>query len=240
MTAGDPARRGWLRTPRPVPGASVRLVCLPHAGGTAGTYRPWLAAAPADVELTLVQYPGREDRIREAPWTDVVAMATAVADLLADEARPLVLFGHSLGGTIAYEVARRLPRPPRRLVVSARIAPMVPPSRVFHGSDDDLLAQLHRLGGTAAAVLAHPELRDAILPAFRGDLAAADGYVHDPDPVLRSPLHLFLGADDPAVARPDAERWREVAPTFALRVFPGGHFYLQDRPTEILRAVLAP
>lgn len=234
------ARRGWLRTPRPVPAAAVRLVCFPHAGGSASAYRSWRAAAPEDVELTAVQYPGREDRIREAPWTDAVAMASAVADLLADERRPLVLFGHSLGGTIAYEVARRLPRPPRRLVVSARIAPTVSPARVFEGSDDAVLDRLYRLGGTSRAVLDHAELRELVLPAFRADLAAADGYVHRPDPPLRCPVRLFLGADDPAVARADAERWREVAPSVEQREFPGGHFYLQDRPAEILTAALAP
>ncbi|WP_181784834.1 thioesterase II family protein, partial [Pseudonocardia pini] len=114
------AARGWLRTPRPVPEAAVRLVCLPHAGGAASAYRPWLAVAPADVELTLVQYPGRQDRIREEPWRDAVAMARAIVEELRGETRPLVLFGHSLGGTIAFEVARRLRRPPVRLVVSAQ------------------------------------------------------------------------------------------------------------------------
>jgi pyochelin biosynthetic protein PchC len=152
-----PARpRGWLRTPRPRPEAGLRLVCLPHAGGAASSFRGWAEAVPPGVELVSVQYPGREDRIREEPWTDAVAMAGTLAGLLAADPRPLVLFGHSLGGTLAYEVARRLPRPPVRLVVSARIAPTVPPAPVFRGeTDEELAAELCRLGGTDARVLDH-------------------------------------------------------------------------------------
>lgn len=234
--------RGSLRTPRPRPDAELRLVCLPHAGGAASSFRGWAGAVPAGVELVTVQYPGREDRIREEPWTDALAMAEALVGLLGADARPLVLFGHSLGGTLGYEVARRLPRPPERLVVSARIAPTVPPATVFRGgTDEELAAELSRLGGTDAAVLAHPELRALVLPAFRADLRAANGYVHPPGPPLRCPVHLLLGADDPAVAAPDALRWAEVAPAgFTHRVLPGGHFYLYEQRDEVLTEILRP
>ena len=195
---------------------------------------------PGSVELTVVQYPGREDRIREAPWTDAVAIAEHLAGLLAPDPRPLVLFGHSLGGTLGYEIARRLPV--RRLVVSARIAPTVPPARVFTGrTDDELAAQLHALGGTSAEVLRHRELRDLLLPAFRADLRAADTYVHAPGPPLTCPVRLLLGADDPAVARHDAERWAEVTTgAFEVTTFEGGHFYLHDDPAAVVAEILRP
>ncbi|MCE3556018.1 alpha/beta fold hydrolase [Pseudonocardia sp. RS11V-5] len=178
----------------------------------------------------------------EEPWTDALAMAETLLGLLATDPRPLVLFGHSLGGTLAYEVARRLPRPPVRVVVSARIAPTVPPAAVFRGgTDDELAAELSRLGGTDARVLAHPELRALVLPAFRADLRAADGYTHPPGPPLRCPVRLLLGADDPAVDETDALRWAEVAPAgFTHRVLPGGHFSLHEQRDEVLAEIIRP
>jgi pyochelin biosynthesis protein PchC len=237
-TATVTQRRGWLRVRRPRPDAGVRLVCLPHAGGTASTFRTWPDAVPAGVEVVAVQYPGREDRVREEPWTNAVAMARHVAGLLASDPRPVVLFGHSLGATIAYEIARRIPV--RRMVVSARIAPTVPPARVFRGrTDEELAAELHRLGGTSAAVLEHAELRALVLPAFRADLRAADGYVHADGPPLTCPVRLLLGADDPAVDPASAARWAEVAPAgFSVRTFPGGHFYLHEQRDAVLAETL--
>lgn len=229
----------------PVPAAVVVLDALPVTVSgkldRAALPAPRLAGsgrAPATARERVLC----EDRIREEPWTDALAMAGALVALLAADARPLVLFGHSLGGTLAYEVARRLPRPPERLVVSARLAPTVPPATVFHGgTDEELATELCRLGGTDAAVLAHPELRALVLPAFRADLRAADGYVHLPGPPLRCPVHLLLGADDPAVGRADALRWAEVAPAgFTHRVLPGGHFYLHEQRDEVLAEILRP
>jgi len=116
----------------------------------------------------------------------------------------------------------------------------VPPARVFRGrTDAELAEELFRLGGTTRAVLEHAELRDLVLPAFRADLAAADSYTHAQDPPLRCPVRLVLGADDPAVDPADAARWAAVAPAFEQHTFPGGHFYLFDRPGEVLAEVLA-
>ncbi|MFF7443283.1 thioesterase II family protein [Streptomyces sp. NPDC008122] len=66
MTIEDlPTRARWLRTFRRVARPRRRLVCAPHAGGTAQAYRGWPAGRPADVEVHDVQYPGRQDRLGE-------------------------------------------------------------------------------------------------------------------------------------------------------------------------------
>ncbi|XKK38862.1 hypothetical protein HFP72_31195 [Nocardiopsis sp. ARC36] len=36
----------WLRRPRHRPRADVRLICLPHAGGSASSLRPWQYLLP--------------------------------------------------------------------------------------------------------------------------------------------------------------------------------------------------
>jgi pyochelin biosynthesis protein PchC len=97
----------WLRGFHPAPPGAPRLVCLPFAGGSASFFHPLSAALP-DVEVLAAQYPGRQDRLSEPPVADLGAMADAVAaEQPADSART-VLFGHSVGALVAYEVARRL------------------------------------------------------------------------------------------------------------------------------------
>ncbi|MDN5919217.1 MAG: alpha/beta fold hydrolase [Pseudonocardia sp.] len=240
---GDRSR--WLKVPHPRPHAGVRVVVLPHAGGTATFFRPWGAALPEWAELTAVQYPGRESRIGEDPLGDARAMADGVVEALeaeraAGDVRRIVLFGHSLGATLGYEVARRLPAAPIRLVVSARMAPTVPPRESTHlGTDDELVARLRALGGTDTRVLDEPEMRELVLPAYRADLRAAETYTHEPRPPLTCPVEALAGADDPAAAPSDVERWADVAPAgFRLTVLPGGHFYLQGQPDRVLAAVL--
>ncbi|MET0191522.1 MAG: alpha/beta fold hydrolase [Pseudonocardia sediminis] len=238
-------RNPWLRVPRPRPDAGVRVVVLPHAGGTATFFRSWGAALPEWAELTSVQYPGREDRLAEEPLGDARAMADGAIGALETQrrdgdVRPLVLVGHSLGATLAYEVARRLTVAPIRLVVSARVAPTASHGGSLHrGTDDELVAHIRALGGTDTRVLDEPEMRDLILPPYRADLRAAETYVHDPHPPRTCPVEARAGADDPAAGPPEVERWAEVAPAgFRLTVLPGGHFYLLAQQDRVLAAVL--
>src|SRR4051794_9909349 len=124
--AAQAQRELWLRRFHPAPQAAARLVCLPHAGGSASYYHPLSAALSPAVEAVAVQYPGRQDRRSEPLVDDLLVLADRLADALADEPGPLALFGHSMGAVLAFEVARRLEREGREiaaLFVSGRRAP---------------------------------------------------------------------------------------------------------------------
>ncbi|MGW0885202.1 thioesterase II family protein [Streptomyces sp. NPDC002671] len=158
--------------------ARAQVLCFPHAGGAASHYRGWGADAPWDVEFAVIQYPGREDRYEELAPTDMAELAGAITcELLADRQEgaglPTVLFGHSMGAAVAYEVARGLTaagRAPAALVVSGRPAPRLSrPGTVHLGSDDDLVADLRRLGGTSSGILGSDSLMTAVLPTIRRD-----------------------------------------------------------------------
>jgi surfactin synthase thioesterase subunit len=108
------------------------LVCLlPYTGGSASSYWSWANLFPADIAVSAVQLPGRQDRWQEAPYTDFGTLASDLADEIAKVAagNPYVLVGHSLGAVIGYEVARemraRRASAPALLVVSASPAPYV-------------------------------------------------------------------------------------------------------------------
>src|SRR6516225_5777859 len=117
----------WCRRFRPSSTATARLVCLPHAGGSAPFFLPVAAALSPEVDVVAIQYPGRQDRRKEPPLTTVRALADQIHGVLSRQPPlPVTLFGHSLGGSIAFEVARRLEAggsPPVRLFASGRRAP---------------------------------------------------------------------------------------------------------------------
>jgi surfactin synthase thioesterase subunit len=59
------------------PEAGVRLICLPHAGGSAGFYR-WLADLGPGIEVLIARYPGREGRLAEPMPPSWPGCATSV------------------------------------------------------------------------------------------------------------------------------------------------------------------
>ncbi|KUN65975.1 thioesterase II family protein [Streptomyces griseorubiginosus] len=243
----EPQSTLWIRRFQPRPAAPVRLVCLPHAGGSATFFAGLPSLLGAGVEVLAVQYPGRQDR-RNEPFVDSLAELTGavVDELLPWTDRPLALFGHSLGAVLAFEVARGLTAAghvPAALFVSGRRAPSRQRPGYAHQLDDDgLLREIRRLSGTDDRVFADEELVRMVLPAIRADYRIVENYRYEPGPPLDCPLTVFTGTDDPKVSAAEAAAWGEhTSDTFGLHTLPGGHFFLtahQERLTEEITKVL--
>lgn len=232
-----------LATPRPAPGARLRLVCLPFAGGGAAVYRPLALGFGPDVEVSALQLPGREQRFREPLLRSIAAMTDdALAAIAPFQDRPLVLFGHSMGAIIAYETARRLAArggpQPAGVIVSGRAAPGAPrPSAVLaHRFDDDgFIAHLRDLNGTPDEVLAEPELMQIVLPILRADFEAIETWRPPETPTpLACPVLALAGDRDPD-AGPDAMAgWRDFAAgDFEAETFAGDHFFVTAAPDAV-------
>ncbi|MFE7843032.1 thioesterase II family protein [Streptomyces sp. NPDC057474] len=231
----------WIRRFRPSPDAAERLVCFPHAGGSASFYVPVATALSPGVDVAAIQYPGRQDR-RHEPGPDSVAdLADQVASALtgwADD-RPLTFFGHSMGALVAFEVARRmerLGRGPVRLFASGRRAPSRTRDEHVHTLDDDgVIAELRKLAGTDAQVLQDEELLRMVLPAIRSDYRAVETYRCAAGAVVRCPVTVLTGDTDPRTSLEEAGAWSDHTEAGSdLRVFSGGHFFLSERPAEVL------
>ncbi|MEV0407203.1 alpha/beta fold hydrolase [Actinoallomurus sp. NPDC050550] len=239
-----PSAIGLVR-PRPRPGAAVRLLCFPHAGGGAAAYADWPDGLGPDIEVCAVQLPGREARIGLSPFQNVEELVAALeASVGAELDRPFALFGHSMGALAAFEFARRLReggRPmPVHLFVSARPAPHLPPPRsgAHLLSDDRLLERVRELGGTPPEVLADARLMRLVLPVLRADFAVNDGYLHRPGQPLDCPVSALGGRADAEISPAALAGWRtHTTGSFRMRLFEGGHFYLRDEPEAVLRLV---
>ncbi|HKN98958.1 MAG TPA: alpha/beta fold hydrolase [Pseudonocardiaceae bacterium] len=232
----------WIRVFRPAPGAAHRLVCFPHAGGSASYYRPFALALPPSVEALCVQYPGRQDRLAEPVIADMHELADQVAaELRPWLDRPTAFFGHSMGATLAFEAALRLADTGRVvcLFASGRTAPSRQRAKTVHLRDDDgLLAEVRKLSDIDPALLADPEIAQLILPSLRGDYRAAETYRHVPGRLLDCPVVALVGDADTEVDEAEARAWADhTTGPFACHVFTGGHFYLADALPELARLV---
>ncbi|MFF0745883.1 thioesterase II family protein [Streptomyces sp. NPDC004111] len=235
----------WLRPFHQVSRPRCRLVCAPHAGGTAHTYRTWPTGLPSDVEVHAVQYPGRQDRLGEPAPTSMADLVGPVADALEPFlGEPLALFGHSMGAIVAYETTLELERRHGKVVdllaVSGSRAPHHREKHDRHELDDaELIEELRSLNDSFDDLLAAPELLDLVLPPIRADFGVVARYRRDTPVPVAAPLLALGGTTDPDVSPEDLHRWRACTHgAFGTRALTGGHFYLTDE--QAVLDVLAP
>ncbi|MGY1503348.1 thioesterase II family protein [Streptomyces sp. QTS52] len=236
----------WIRRYHPAQHSEVRLLCLPHAGGSASFYFPVSQALAPHVEVLAVQYPGRQDRRLEPCVESIPELADHLLPLLLDEwtDRPLALFGHSMGASLAFELAGLLEQRagvvPVMLFASGRRAP----SRFrveedVHGRGDEaLLAEIKRLAGTDSRILGDDEVLRMVLPAIRSDYRAAELYRPQRVHQVSCPVTALVGDTDPKAPLDDVRAWQEhTTGGFAMEVYPGGHFYLTEQAPRLIRRI---
>jgi medium-chain acyl-[acyl-carrier-protein] hydrolase len=244
-TSGDmrpgTSRATWFAW-RANQGARQWLLCFPHAGAGATAFAPWQQLLPPGIGLQAVQPPGREGRLFDPPYRDARSFARDILPsvaVLAD--RPVILFGHSVGAIMAFELARAIRRaglpPPAHLYVSGRTAPHIAPTGpvMWNLTDDELVAQLRALGGTPAAVLRSPELLALFLPALRADLVMNELYECADEGVLDIPITAFAAARDERAEPGQVAEWAShTTGRFTLAPVAGGHFTVMTQPRIVI------
>lgn len=139
---------------------------------------------------------------------------------------PYLLWGHSLRGLLAYELAHALIGAGH----SASLALFASASRAPSSR-----AQASRLAGFARLpreLLADPLFRGEMLPVLRSDFVLAEGYRYQRHAPLPCALHV-LGARHDSLSEEGLRAWRrETRSAFTLEWLEGNHAYLRPQETN--------
>ncbi|WP_369226881.1 thioesterase II family protein [Streptomyces sp. R39] len=223
------------------------LLCVPFAGAGPSFFHPWRALSAGRWRVVSVELPGRERRILQTPYRNVVEAAEkSVDDIMAElgEGTRTVLFGHSLGAVLAYELVHLLSsRGVRveRLVVSGSPGPWTQRERRATGlPDDEFLARVEEFAGFRHEALDHPEMRELILPVLQADCEMHENYVPSTDEPVSVPICSIRGTFDGLVSAEQAQEWRKATTgEFTSAEIPGDHMYLVDHAREVLDLIAA-
>ncbi len=231
---------------RPRPAAASRLFCFPHAGGGPVVFFDWSERLGAAVECVSLLYAGRGQRLREEPRLHVEDLVSEISEgFPAFTDKPFSFYGHSFGGIVAFELARKMRRSgspgPQHLFVGAARPPHLelPFPPIHELADGDFVSKVQsRYGGMPAAILQDPDVLEMFLPAMRADFTAYETYRFQPADPLDIPITAFGGSDDIAVKIDSLQEWSlHTVAGFDMNVLPGGHFFPSTSGRELMDAL---
>lgn len=210
----------------------------------------------ADEGRRVIAYDNRgsgSSSVTPGPYTtaQMADDAAALLDYLGLEQADV--FGMSLGGMIAQELAIGYPNRVRRLVLGcthagiayAARAPKAA-GRAFASRTDDWAVRMRALAPFAFAQGVEPSWLEAFIEKKARDVQDPAGYraqieavlAHDTAgrlELIRAPTLILTGDDDQVIPGESSQLLVERIPNAALRIIPGtGHLFFVERPDETI------
>ncbi len=230
--------------PKPISNPKVRLYCFPFAGGGSNTFFSWINKFCDEVELVLIQPPGRGTRMLEVPHDDMDSLINELmqyADFITQT--PYLFFGHSLGCRVAYELccrfkSTRKPLPAYFIASASRAPHLKSEQEPSHDlPDGDFIKTLERLNGTPKEVLGNEELMSLLLPLIRADFKIAETYFANQ---IKMPFPMLIchGKNDSTVNAKKLDAWGDLTSEgHRLVEFEGGHFFINENSEQITSCI---
>ncbi len=220
------------------------LFVLPHAGGNKYAYKPFADVAPSHVNVILLEYPGRGERLQQATVSDAVSLAR----LMVSEIRhylhtPYAVYGHSMGTLIGLLMLREiqqlaLPRPKFVFFTGSEGPATRKHEKIrYKLPDPELIEELRSLGGVSQEVLNEPQILEFFLPIIRADFQVIETYEYVPARPMDIPFSIAIGTQENVTVE-EARSWqKETRRPVEVMQFHGQHFFIFDHTHRIMKLI---
>ncbi|HEY4112097.1 thioesterase II family protein [Puia sp.] len=222
---------------------TIRLFCLPFAGGNKYSYREFEEKMPPFIRPVALEYPGRGARIREPL---VASLPDLTDDLFAAIKNKLnegdyAIFGHSMGGLVALLLARKIAGegypPPMHLFITGTTGPFAyaREGRARHKlPKQEFIQEIKELDGSPDEILQNEDLLNYFEPILRSDFKAAETYEYEKSRPLDVPFTVITGTEED-MTEEDILTWQmETTRRVDFRKMKGKHFFIFDHSDTII------
>ncbi|AZK48673.1 thioesterase [Paenibacillus lentus] len=224
----------------------VDLFCLPYAGGSSTIFSSWNRELDSHIHCVPIELSGRGRRFGDLLYANMEESVADVFNILTrdHELDSYAIFGHSMGGIIAYELAKKIEqnglKRPEKVFVSATQPPIHNKSKKWSElPDDEFMECLTSLGGIDLELLNNKEFLDLYIPILKADFSMIENYrFNHKDRPINTDLVILSAADDPYIHREKLNDWATFTSKEAIfHEFEGNHFFVNEHSTEVIRLI---
>ncbi|NOU78931.1 hypothetical protein GC101_08530 [Paenibacillus sp. LMG 31459] len=229
----------------------AKLYLFSHAGGSSLNFQSWRRGIPETsiFDIQAIELPNRiypfdfNDTTLEEYLQEISSFIHEDADML-----PVGLFGQSMGGLMAFEIARILEAVKDSMVCWVGIAncsPLILKNK-FNAhrrgkhtySDEELIQYLISLDYEQGSFFQNPEFRESFLPVVRKDLELLDSYKSKSETaIILANLSIFLGNQDKTLNLNEMSLWRyKTRGEYEMLIYEAGHNLLKGTEQTYLKS----
>lgn len=221
----------------------INLLCIPYSGGSKYSFAPLLKFTPDFLNPVVLELPGRGARAREKLLDDIKKIELDVFERALKLINgPYAIYGHSMGGLLAYLLARNIIlnrlNKPLHLFITGTTGPSVGYRHSYHNLEKkEFLEVIRNLKGMPDEILDNAEIMDFFEPVMRADFKAAETYSYRASGLLDVPISVIIG-DEEEMKYEDVEAWKnESSIGVEITKLPGNHFFIFDHGEYIMKFI---
>lgn len=222
------------------------LFCLPYAGGSSAIFSSWNRELNSQIRCVPIELSGRGRRFGDLFYANMEELVDDVFNIVTTdyELNSYAVFGHSMGGIIAYELAKKIEKSglkmPEKVFVSATHPPIHNKSKKWSGlPDDEFMECLTSLGGIGLELLNNREFLDLYIPILKADFSVIENYqFNHKDRPISTDLVIFNATNDSYINREKLYDWATfTSKDVSFHEFDGNHFFINEQSTEVIRLI---
>lgn len=220
----------------------IQIICLPYSGGSGFAFQALAKYWTKSWQVHTITYPGRGRRIREElVYTTEALVNDSWEQMKGILQEPYILFGHSLGSTLAYLLAHKARETgyplPAHLFLSGKGGPSLPsvqPCRYLF-SKTEFKEKLKSYGGISDEILYNKDAFDFFEPIIRADFQAIETWQYTKKTPLNIPATVITGTKED-MTELDIRLWqKEFIPEVSFKKMNGNHFFLFNQSWQFVK-----
>lgn len=218
----------------------INLFCIPYAGANGSIFHSWKQKISNEINLYSFHLPGRGKLFSDKFIHEMEQLVDILFHTIIKYFdRKIVLFGYSMGGLIAFALAKRLENAGFNidsLIISATKPMHFYIDKKHLLSDDELKEDLRIYNATSKSILEHKEIMNLILPIYRNDCCLINSYKPEVIKTIKAPVYLFNSEDD--IEKMVMLEWNNYFVNEAQYIkFEGDHFFIHSYEKKVLEQI---
>ncbi|MEK7434763.1 MAG: thioesterase domain-containing protein [Cyanobacteriota bacterium] len=209
------------------------LFCIPYAGGSSIIYNSWHKFLDINFELFPVELAGRGKRYKTPLYLTFDQAVNDIFTIIEEQITnlPYAIFGHSMGGLIAYELYFKIIEegynPPSHIFLSAIKPPHLKNKNISDLSDEKFKEEIMNFSNIQKKILKNQVLSDILLPILKADFKVFENYsFNNSRNKLDCPITVFFAEND-LITDEEILQWSDYTNlNFNMYNFSDDHFFI--------------